>query len=343
MEIDAAVGQVLARDVKGGALLPPRPIALRDGWAVTSATVADATAYAPVPLMPNPRWLNSGDALPDDADAILPADAVTMTNGAAEACAAATPGDGVLGAGEDAKPDSVLRRAGEKLRATDVAVLHAAGVHAVMTRSPRFLVVAHHPAIDEPNDTVGTLIANAIKGRGCTVTRAWRGHDPHRLKTILLDEPADAVVLIGGTGEGRNDRSVRDFAGLGEVDFHGMGLRPGETAAFGGAQSCPVLLLPGRLDAALAVWLVVGQYMMRRLAGDEEGETGRVVKLVRKIVSMVGMAEVVLLARSEGGVVPLAAQHLPLQALARAAGWLLVPPESEGLAAGSTVEMRPLP
>ena len=37
-----------------------------------------------------------------------------------------------------------------------------------------------------------------------------------------------------------------------------MALSPGETAAFGFVGERPVLLIPGRLDAALAVWLMSG-------------------------------------------------------------------------------------
>jgi molybdopterin molybdotransferase len=48
-------------------------------------------------------------------------------------------------------------------------------------------------------------------------------------------------------------------------------------------------------------------------------------------------------ARGADGVEPLASGYLSLQALARADGWILVPPESEGFAAGSMVEVRWFP
>ena len=44
-----------------------------------------------------------------------------------------------------------------------------------------------------------------------------------------------------------------------------------------------------------------------------------------------------------GGVEPLASGFFPVQALTRAAGWVFIPPESEGFGQGATVEMRPLP
>lgn len=65
--------------------------------------------------------------------------------------------------------------------------------------------------------------------------------------------------------------------------------------------------------------------------------------LTRKVTSTIGIAELVPLARSAHGVEPLAFGYLPLQSLARADGWMLVPPESEGYPAGAEIEMRPLP
>jgi hypothetical protein len=48
--------------------------------------------------------------------------------------------------------------------------------------------------------------------------------------------------------------------------------------------------------------------------------------------------------RREGdAVVPLASGYLPARALAQADGWVLVPPESEGFAAGARVPVRAWP
>ena len=52
----------------------------------------------------------------------------------------------------------------------------------------------------------------------------------------------------------------------GRLAVHGIALTPGETAALGFVGPRPVLMLPGRLDAALGVWLVVGRRILERLA-----------------------------------------------------------------------------
>jgi len=47
--------------------------------------------------------------------------------------------------------------------------------------------------------------------------------------------------------------------------------------------------------------------------------------------------------RVADGVEPLASGYWPVQALTRADGWVLVPPESEGFPAGTVLEMRAFP
>ena len=86
----------------------------------------------------------------------------------------------------------------------------------------------------------------------------------------LAADNADAIIAIGGTGSGRNDTSVQVLAREGRVAVHGIALAPGETAALGFAGTRPVLLLPGRLDAALAVWLMVGRRLLARLAASKQ-------------------------------------------------------------------------
>jgi molybdopterin biosynthesis enzyme len=154
---------------------------------------------------------------------------------------------------------------------------------------------------------------------------------------------ADAVVVVGGTGCGENDNAVATLAGVGQVEVHGIALTPGESAGFGRVAGRPVLLLPGRLDAALAVWHMLGRAMLARLAANEEQACMRPAKLTRKVASNAGLTELVPV-RCEGPFAnPLATGYAPMSALAQANGWLLVGAGSEGYQAGSEVMIGPWP
>jgi molybdopterin biosynthesis enzyme len=345
VELAAAAGRVLAADVTVEQALPPVAIALRDGWAVRADLVADAGPYAPIPLIPPPVFVEVGEALPPDADAVLPPDAVTLRAGAAEATAPAVPGEGVLAAGADAADGQILRRAGERLRAVDVAVLRAVGVPRVAVRAPRLVVITANVFIDAIDDTVAPLVARDIEAAGGVTAVVPGAADGRSTLADALQQSADAdaLVIIGGSGAGRHDGSVRTLARIGKVEVHGVGLVPGETAAIGALGGCPVLIVPGRLDAALAAWLVLGRHLLMRLTGRGQPDPGTPVRLARKIASTVGLAEVVLMRRADDGVEPIAAGCYPLHALAEADGWVLIPPEREGFPPGATVDMHALP
>ena len=163
------------------------------------------------------------------------------------------------------------------------------------------------------------------------------------MPTLLSGPNADGFVIVGGTGSGREDHAVSTLARLGTVEVHGVAVSPGETTAFGIANSRPVLLLPGRLDAAIAGWLMVGRGMLARMRGGTDDDYGTTATMARKVASTVGLTEMVLVRRTDEGLVPLAARYLPITAFGNADGWILIPAASEGYPAGATVSVRPLP
>jgi molybdopterin molybdotransferase len=341
VEARLAKSRILAADVTVAAACPAAAVALRDGWAVRADLVADAGPYSPVPLAPAPHWVEAGDPLPADTDAVLPPDALAPSAAFPEAIGPAAPGEGVLPAEADAAPGRVLRRAGERVRHTDVAVFRATGIEHVEVRDPLVSLLIANAGITEHTDVLLPWLAHAVAEAG----GAAHFRDPARqdLERALLEDSSDAVIVIGGTGAGRNDRAVRTLTTVGTVHIHGMGIIPGETAALGAVGSRPVLLLPGRLDAALAGWLLVGVRLLGRLTGAREPGGFATGILARKIVSNVGMAEVVLVRRTERGLEPVSGGYLPLQAIAAADGCVFVPAESEGFPSGASVELRPLP
>jgi molybdopterin biosynthesis enzyme len=330
----SAVGRVLAEDVVAPAGLPAAARALRDGFAVRAEATADASSYAPAPLMPPPPRVDVGDILPPGADAVAPLDVVVTRDGRQEALSPVAAGEGVLAIDADIRGGATLRRAGERLRAVDEAVLAAAGVERVMLREPRVrLVQASHDTVLE---AACALVARAITAAGGSVQSG-------ELVAALGEAGADAVIAIGGTGSGRDDASVHKLGRLGHVEMHGIALSPGETAAFGMAERRPVLLIPGRIDAALAVWLTIGFSMLARLSASRDETQAVTARLTRKVASPLGLAEVVPVRIRDGVAEPIASGYWPLGTIAQADGWILVPPDSEGFPAGAEVVVRPWP
>lgn len=335
----AAVGATLASDAVAPAALPAVTVALRDGWAVAAERVSDAGPYAPAPLNPPPAWVETGQPVPAGCDAVLPVDAVTITRAGAEALASAAPGEGVMLAGSDAAAGMVLRRAGWRVRPSDAALFRAAGIESVSVRAPRVTIFSASVPTRSRGDTVSPVIARAVEAEGGIAQVAQAA----ALESALMDRASDAIVTIGGTGTGKRDTAVKTLARIGTVELHGFGISPGETSALGLVNERPVLMLPGRLDAALAAFLIVGRALLARLSGARETGPGAKYPLARKVASTVGLAEFIPVRRQSDTIEPLGSGSLSLQSLAQADGWILVPSESEGLPAGALAEMRPLP
>lgn len=333
--IGAAAGFVLAEDVIAPSSVPKTAIALQDGFAVRADEITDAGSYAPVNVAA--KWVEAGDPMPEGSDAVLPPDAASASGQTIDVNSSVSEGEGVWPLGADVESGAALGRAGELLRAKDVAVLAALGVKNVSVRVPKILIMrAKNASVADPAVAMIARMMEASGGEAKT--------DSKSLDDVFADESVDALIIVGGSGAGKSDASVTSLAKKGRVELHGMGVQPGETAALGVSGKRPVLIVPGRLDAALSIFSLLGLRLVAKLAGRTRYISRMPVKLSRKVTSPVGIASFVPLEQvSKNEAAPLASSTIPLSLLARADGWLLVPAESEGYPAGTEVEMRLFP
>ena len=248
-----------------------------------------------------------------------------------EITAGAAPGEGVRRVGEDAAAGAVIREAGEAVRAIDVAAAEAAGIQRCAVREPRTRLIVAGP---KPGPVPDLLQRHAV------LAGAQAGYQPvsgrTRASAVVSDPPADLLLICG-------DRALAHeiLARHGTVLAQALALRPGEGAACGRIGAAPVIIVPPRLDAALAVALLILRPCLDHLSGAAPRPAAR-GRLSRKIASGLGLTELVLLRETEAGFEPLASGDLPLPAMGRADHWLAVPPQSEGFAAGELVEAHRL-
>jgi molybdopterin biosynthesis enzyme len=337
--LSAALGRTLASDVVIDAPMPKAALALRDGWAVMSEATREAGAHAPAPLVSAVR-IDAGQPLPDGSDAVAPFDAVEIRSGVPQALTPVGPGEGVLPAGGDVAAGTTFLRAGARLDRVQIALLGMAGIREVQVRQPRLRVLRARPGHDAMIDAAVELIVGAIESEGGIAAAESPGD---RLEQALAGGDADTTIVVGGTGSGRNDAAVQALASVGEVMAHGVALIPAETTAFGLVHDRAVLALPGRVDAALAAWHLLGRRTLALLAGTLESLPTHPAKLTHKVTSTVGMAELVPVRCGGELATPIGSGYVPLSALVQAQGWIFVKPESEGYPAHSEVMVRPWP
>jgi molybdopterin biosynthesis enzyme len=332
LPLDQAL-RCIAADMPPLSAHPSHDIAATDGFALRARDLVGASSYSPVPLAMVPVWVEAGDAIPDGCDCVLDSDSVDNSGPIPQVVAEAIPGQGLRRAGADIAAGSTVAEAGRRVVVRDLLIARAAAIERLMVRRPRVRIV------NVPGGTVtANWIAESAQTAGADVTSLTAAARDAASITAAIDVSAcDLLLIVGGSGVGRTDASVTALAGRGTVFAHGIALQPGRTAAVGRIDATPAVVLPGAPDQAFAAWWTLVMPVLDRLSGRRPRKTLN-LPLVRKIASLVGVAEMVLLERKAGAWVALASGELSLDAIARAEAWLVVPGSSEGFAAGADVD-----
>jgi molybdopterin biosynthesis enzyme len=323
----------IAAEMPLSGALPPHDIAASDGFASRARDLVGASSYSPLPLTASPIWVEAGDAIPDGCDCVLDSDSIDQSGPMPLVLAEAIPGQGVRRAGGDIAAGSQIAEAGRRVLARDLLIARAAGITRLKVRRPRLRIV------NVPGGTLTSdLIAESARTAGADVVSVTAaGRDAASIAAEIDVAACDLLLMVGGSGVGRTDAAVTALAERGEIIAHGIAVQPGRTSAVGRVGHTPVVVLPGAPDQAFAAWWTLVLPVLDRLSGRRPRKTLN-LPLARKIASLVGIAEIVLLERKQGAWVTLAAGDLSLDAIARAEAWLTVPAAAEGFAAGTAVD-----
>ncbi|TQF33393.1 molybdopterin-binding protein [Bradyrhizobium sp. UNPA324] len=312
---------------------PPHDSAATDGWALRANDLVGASSYSPLPLTRMPAWVEAGDAMPAGCDCVLDADAVEVSGPLVQVLAEGVPGQGIRRAGSDIGERTAVVAEGRPVTPATLLLARVAGVGKLSVRRPRLRLINVPGAT-----TTAHLIAEIARAAGLHVEMHEAGtRAAASIAEALADDACDLVVTMGGSGVGRHDAAVTALAERGEVLAHGLALQPGRTAAVARLGRVPAVALPGSSDQALSAWFALVLPLVDRLSA-RQPRRQITLPLSRKIASGVGIAEMVLLAEEHRTWRPLAVGEWPLQAIARADAWLLIPGNHEGFAAGEPVD-----
>ena len=325
----------IAAEMPALAVVPACDIAAADGWALRARDLVGASSYTPLPLAKTPVWVEAGDIMPDGCDCVVDSDGLELSGPIAQVLTEAIPGQGVRRIGGDIPAGSFVT-AGQPFHALDAMVARAAGLQRLRVRRPRLCIV-DIPATSGERITAN-MIAESARAAGAEVVLSEAaGRDAESIAAALVSEGCDFLIAIGGSGVGRGDATVAALVQRAEIVAHGIALQPGRTAAAGRIGKIPVVMLPGAPDQALAAWWALALPALDRLSG-RRPRTQLTLPLARKVASLVGIAELVLVERNDSGWMPLAVGEMPLATISRADGWLAIPGGSEGHAAGTPVD-----
>lgn len=160
---------------------------------------------------------------------------------------------------------------------------------------------------------------------------------------LALGDPAErafAAAWLGALGaelpDDRPDLTLRRSTN----HTPRLALIPAETAWLSRSDGALVVDTPARFDGLTAACLGLALPALTQLSGAKLREQTR--PLARKITSTVGVSELVLLDEDAGTWVPQPAGLVTLTGLASAQAFIILPPESEGCAAGTPLAATPL-
>jgi molybdopterin molybdotransferase len=365
-----AAGRVLARDIVADVAVPPYDRAAMDGYALRGDETFGAGPYTPLefrvvgeayPGRPFPNCVEPGQAvrimtgapLPTGATAVLQAEAAEESGGCLRVSEPAPPGRHIGKRGEDIEPGAVVLRAGRVLRPQDVGVLASLGSNPVpVIRRPRvaILVTGNEllPAGSRPEgyrivDSNSVMLEALVRRDGGLPETPPIIPDVHeQVRDMLLQADADVVLISGGSSVGQEDHAPRVLAEAGELCVHGVALRPASPTGVGFLRDIPVFLLPGNPVSCLCAYDLFASRAVRIRAGRPVGLPYRTCRrtLARKIASAIGRVDYVRVRINNEQVEPLATSGASLlSSTTRADGFVLAPAESEGYAAGESVDV----
>ena len=301
VELDRALGRVIAETVTATADVPSFDNSAMDGFAVRAGDASGAGVHSPVELElvgesraghPTADPVDRGQAIAISTGAMMPAGADSVVrledtrsrDGQVLILSAPEPGLNVRRAGEDLTMGEAALPAGTLLGPAELGVLASLGRPSVdCRRRPTVSVVSTGDELRGPEETLSpgqihdtnsySASALAVLAGGLVSPPTWAGDTREEVDEALASAlSADVAVVCGGVSVGAHDHVRPALSSLGvEERFWGVALKPGRPAWFGVRDGEGIVLgLPGNPVSTIVTFLLFVRPALLALAGREE-------------------------------------------------------------------------
>lgn len=297
VNIAAAHGRVLARDVVSNRTQPPFAVSAMDGYAVRAADVSQVPisltvtgqapaggAFAGTVMAGQAVRIFTGAPVPQGADTIIIQENTEAAGDQVRVTQSAMAGKHIRAEGLDFRVGDVMLRAGRRLGARDVALAAAMNVPWLpVRRRPRIALLSTGDELVRPGEHAGPHQIISSNALGLAAMIAACGGEAidlgiaadNREELLRLAQGArgaDMLITLGGASVGDHDlvQSVLGEAGL-KVDFWKVAMRPGKPLIFGHLDSVPMLGLPGNPVSSMVCGLLFVRPAIAALLGQADG------------------------------------------------------------------------
>ena len=364
--LQQSLRRVLAQDIVAAEDIPAFDRTTVDGYAVIAAdtfgagaslpaelTVVGEIAMGEAPAFSLKRGqcakIATGGMLPSGADAAVMVEHTDDADGVCLVYAGVSPGANVTKRGDDIAAGMVALQKGTTLGAREIGILAALGVYDVPVFAKPLVavistgdeIVTGTPQPGQMRDVNSFLLAAALEDCGCNVRMYGAVKDQKDAITAALEDclqTADMVLISGGSSAGTRDMTVEILGEMGEVFFHGIAMKPGKPTIFGMAKGKPVFGLPGHPLAAYFVFRLIVLTALRELLCLPPDQPRGTAPLAVNIPSNHGREEYLCVKQQpDGTLLPLHTKSGVISVLTQADGFICIPRNAEGFAAGTEV------
>lgn len=289
-----AESRIAASDVFALRSNPPLPNTAVDGYGFAGGRsdgvhflplAADRAAAGDAPSqLPEGSAIRvlTGAALPKGVDTVVLQEDVTLTDGQIGFRGPIKQGANTRKAGEDKATGELVVSAGQRLGASEMALLAATGVSQVAVREAlRVAVISTGSELVEVGDAAADgqifdanrpMLLSIVRRLGHVPVDIGRVVDDRGLLVAALDEAADKADVIltsGGASAGDEDHVAALLTDAGAMNLWRVAVKPGRPLALGIWRDKPVFGLPGNPVAAMVCTLVFVRPALAVLAGEK--------------------------------------------------------------------------
>ncbi|MFZ5996076.1 MAG: molybdopterin biosynthesis protein [Nitrospirota bacterium] len=359
-----AQGRVSAEPVFAKYSSPFYHSAAMDGYAVrfTDTFTATETSPSKLKLGEDAVYVDTGDPLPEGFNAVIMIEDVNLVDEYIEIYQSVAPYQHVRTIGEDIVATELIIPENHTIRAMDIGALLASGhLEIAVRKRPGVAVIPTGTEIIEPEQVRNrppqppeiieynsAVLSGLAKDLGSEAIRCPIVKDNlEEIKTALCTaaETADVVIINAGSGRGSEDYTLTAIKELGEVIIHGVAIKPGKPVIVGFINNKPVFGIPGYPVSAYLTFQLFVRPVIARLLGTAPEESEKIDAIIsRQLSSSLGIDEFV---RVKVGVVgdkhiatPVGRGAGLLMSLVRSDGIVKIPAGSEGVSAGTKVEVE---
>jgi len=295
--LEQLTDRVLAEDAISRVDSPSIDSSLKDGFAVLSTDIQNASPENPITLkLEGTNFAGkaeslrlkpgttirilTGAAVPEGANAVLAEEFASIQGDTVIIRNVAEHGRNILLQGSDVRKGEIILDKGTQLHPAAVGLLASAGLtHASVIRFPSAALIATGDEVVAPGNPLqqGKLYASNLvtlaawcSRFGFTAAASIRKDDTADIKRGVNEglEDHDMVITSGGAWSGERDLVVKTLESMGwNMKYHRVRIGPGKGVAYGLLNGKPVFCLPGGPPSNLMAFLQLVLPSIQKMAG----------------------------------------------------------------------------